>query len=115
MIILRQPEEVMHMDKVVLRRLYNLAVDETNTAVILNSLCLQHQLIEKNISPDYNQFVVDLSTEFQSALIFTQCVNSEKEHVVLNALYALTTMATIPKFKAIILIDVGDLLFPALT
>ena len=66
------------------------------------------------MSVEQNQFAIDLCTEFKSAEIFTDCLKSDKESVIYNALTALTCMASIPKFKAALLIDVGDVLFPQL-
>ena len=55
-----------------------------------------------------------MCTEFQSAQLYAQCLHSENEKIVLQAVKGLKALAAIPKFKAIILIDIGDDLFPTL-
>ena len=51
---------------------------------------------------------IEMCTEFKSAQIYAQCLSHEKEAIVLQALKGLKTLAAIPQFKAIILIDIGD-------
>lgn len=55
-----------------------------------------------------------MCTEFQSAQVYVKCIQAENEAIVLQAIKGLRSLAAIPQFKAIILIDIGDDLFPAL-
>ena len=113
-LILKAPEELATIDSAIFGKFFQLAVDVNDDQVIENMLWLQASLIEINSSEDQHMRAIEMCTEFKSAQIYANCLSSDNEAIVLQALKGLKSLAAIPQFKAIILIDIGDQLFPSL-
>ena len=113
-LVIRAPQELSKIDSHIFGKLFEVASEINDEEISENLLWLQTSLLEINSSEEQHLKAIEICTEFKSANVYTRCIGSENEAIVLQALKGLTSLAAIPQFKAIILIDIGDELFPAL-
>ena len=113
-LVLKAPEELSTVDANIFGDLFKLAVELDDNEVTENILWLQSAILEINSSDEQHQRAIEICTEFRSAHVYLRSLSSACEGIVLQALKGLKSLAAIPQFKAIILIDIGDELFPAL-
>ena len=111
---LKAPNELCTIDPEVFGLFFNLALEINDEQVTENMLWLQYAMIEIFSSDEQRSRAIELCTQFKSAQIYVKCLESSNEAIVLQSLKGLKALAAIPQFKAIILIDVGDQLFPCL-
>eukprot|EP00354_Favella_ehrenbergii_P007713 CAMPEP_0170476992 /NCGR_PEP_ID=MMETSP0123-20130129/18334_1 /TAXON_ID=182087 /ORGANISM="Favella ehrenbergii, Strain Fehren 1" /LENGTH=141 /DNA_ID=CAMNT_0010748439 /DNA_START=147 /DNA_END=572 /DNA_ORIENTATION=- len=110
-LMLKAPQEMVKVDQAFIGAIFALTSDIDDDDIKENLLWLQSAIIEVNTSDEQHANSIDLCTEFKSAQTYLECLKSTNEIIVLQAIKGLKTLAAIPQFKAIILIDIGDELF----
>lgn len=113
-LMLKAPQEIARVDQALMGTIFSLTKEIDDDDIRENLLWLQAALIEVNTSDEQHSKAVELCTEFQSAQCYLQSLKSANEVIVLQAIKGLKSLAAIPQFKAIILIDIGDELFMTL-
>jgi hypothetical protein len=82
-LILRAPEELMTVDTAIFGSFFELATDIDDDEVKENILWLQASLVEINSSSEQHQKSVEICTQFKSAQVYSKCIKSKNEVIVL--------------------------------
>ena len=95
-LVLKAPDELCKVDASVFGELFKLAVSLEDNEITENILWLQSALLEIKSSEEQHAKAIEICTEFKSAHLYLQCLQSNCEAIVLQALKGLKSLAAIP-------------------
>ena len=95
-LVLKAPDELCKVDASVFGELFKLAVSLDDNEITENILWLQSALLEIKSSEEQHAKAIEICTEFKSAHLYLQCLQSNCEAIVLQALKGLKSLAAIP-------------------
>ena len=94
-----------------MRRLFQLALESDCEEIIENISWLQSSILQLEGSDEQIFNTLQLCKENNTAAIFTSCISSSNEKIVLLSLKGLATMAVLEEFRHDILVVQGEELF----